>query len=194
MVDIPSPFGGREVDFDGIEAFVPEHLSEPGDFLDGHRVLADEDHVAFHAFTRELFEERGVYDVTFGYNLARLNLDPRHDEAGFRYAGERDDPTVLRAEFTPTSRWETFAWKVSPSRIRAWNALGERHDYDLVRVRTAAIHDRSDAANERLETLEAVFLETGSVTPAPDGDSGVDPLDEGRDGDRLHSDGSRAPF
>ena len=44
-----------------------------------------------------------MYDVTFDYNLARLNLDTRHENAGYRYAEEADDPSVLRAEFTPTT-------------------------------------------------------------------------------------------
>ncbi|WP_394329271.1 hypothetical protein [Natrinema saccharevitans] len=57
--------------FDDPEAFVPEHLSEPGRFLEGHDLLEGEDHVALHDVSRELFEERGVYDATFGYNLSQ---------------------------------------------------------------------------------------------------------------------------
>jgi hypothetical protein len=47
-------------------------------------VLVGDDHAAFHRLTRDIFEERGVHDATFGYNLARLNLDARHPDAGFR--------------------------------------------------------------------------------------------------------------
>jgi hypothetical protein len=60
-------------------------------------LLSGSDHAAFHRLTMDLFDERGVYDMTFGYNLARLNLDHRHPDAGFRYGREPDDESVLRA-------------------------------------------------------------------------------------------------
>jgi hypothetical protein len=85
-----SPFGGGEASFDEQGSFVPEHLPEPGVYLREHDVLTGEAHVAFHQLTRTLFEERGVYDVTFDYNLAELNLDRRHEDAGFRYAEETE--------------------------------------------------------------------------------------------------------
>jgi len=87
--------GGSEPQFDPADAFVPEHIPEPGAFLAGHDVLGGRDHVALHRTAADAFEEYGVYDATFGYNLARLNRDPRHTDAGFRYAEEADDPTTL---------------------------------------------------------------------------------------------------
>lgn len=30
-------------------------------------------------------QEVGVYDMTFGYNLAQFNFDHRHPSAGYRY-------------------------------------------------------------------------------------------------------------
>lgn len=99
VTGFPSPLGGESGSepFDAYDDFLPEHLPGPGEFLDGHRVLAGEDHVAFHETTREVFEERTVYDMTFGHNLARLNLDTRHENAGHRYAEEAGDPAVLMA-------------------------------------------------------------------------------------------------
>ena len=136
--------------FDDVNAFVPEHLPEPGPFLDGHDLLTGEEHVAFHRVTRDLFEERGVYDMTFGYNLARLNLDPRFPDAGYRYAVERRDPSTLRAEFTPTTPFCPQSDTLTLGSFRAWNGLREAHDYDLVRVAVAPMHDRSDFINRRL--------------------------------------------
>ncbi|MFB6160722.1 MAG: hypothetical protein ABEJ61_06040 [Haloferacaceae archaeon] len=174
MTGFPSPFGGEDGGdpFDDYGAFVPEHLPDPGAFLDGHHVLTGEDHVAFHETTREVFEERTVYDMTFNYNLARLNLDARHGSAGYRYAEERDDPAVLRAEFTPTTPFCPQTHTLTVGSFRAWNALSDRHDYDLVRVRAAGMHQRSDAINERLAELEGQYLETGSVDDLADGHGG----------------------
>ena len=85
-----SDVGSDDEGFDLEDEFVPEHLPEPGPFLTDHDVLTGDDHLAFHRVTRECFEERGVYDMTFGYNLARLNRDRRHPDAGYRYAEEVD--------------------------------------------------------------------------------------------------------
>ena len=169
----PSPFsnsneGGST--FDEWDAFVPEHLPEPGPFLEGHHVLTGEAHVAFRATTREVFEARGVYDATFGYNLARLDLDTRHPDAGFRYAGEqrgrserseRDDPSVLRVEFTPTTRFCPQGDALAKGSFRAWNGLADEHDYDLVRVRVAPTHDEAERINGALARLEEAYRETG---------------------------------
>lgn len=105
MSRFPSLFGSTDSDetFDEYDEFVPAHIPSPGPFLDGHHVLEGDDHCTFHELTRDLFDARTVYDMTFNYNLARLNLDARHENAGFRYAEEVGDPTVLRAEFTPTT-------------------------------------------------------------------------------------------
>ncbi|ELZ44863.1 hypothetical protein C463_07902 [Halorubrum californiense DSM 19288] len=90
MPSFPSPFGSDGGDlFDGYDEFVAENLPDPGRFLEGHDVLAGADHLAFHRLTRDCFEERTVYDMTFDYNLTRLNLDTRHGSAGFRYAVDR---------------------------------------------------------------------------------------------------------
>jgi len=171
-----SPFGGGGSDdatFDEAGEFVPEHLPEPGEFLEGHDVLAGDDHVAAHEIARDLFEERGVYDMTFGYNLARLNFDTRHPGAGFRYAEEADDPDVLRAEFTPTTAFCPQTHTLTVGAFRAWNGLDDRHDYEIVRIRAAPMHQESDAVNERLRSLEEEYRETGTVPEADDADDGA---------------------
>ncbi|KDS90510.1 hypothetical protein FK85_13430 [Halorubrum saccharovorum] len=153
--------GGSEPQFDPADAFVPEHVPEPGAFLAGHDVLDGRDHVALHRTVADAFEEHGVYDATFGYNLARLNRDPRHTDAGFRYAEDADDPTTLRAEFTPTT---AFCPQAEPLAVGAFRALDavDTHGYDLVRVRVDASLDGSDAVNERLAKME-----TGEIEPEP---------------------------
>ena len=150
MAGFPSPFGDADdgEHFDEYDEFVTEHLPDLGEFLDGHRVLTDEEHVRFHGLTRDVFEERTVYDVTFDYNLARLNLDTRHSSAGYRYAEQADDPSVLRAEFTPTTQFCPQTHTLTIGSFRAWNGLLERHDYDLVRVRVAPMHQNSDRIND----------------------------------------------
>ncbi|WP_121823409.1 hypothetical protein [Halostella salina] len=190
MPGIPSPFSDDGDDggdtFDEYDEFVPDHLPEPGAFLDGHDVLAGDDHLAFHDITRELFEERGVYDMTFGYNLARLNLDSRHPSAGYRYAEEAadaagpaaDGDTVLRAEFTPTTEFCPQSDTLARGSFRAWNGLADRHDYDLVRVRVDGMHHNSEEINEDMRKLEETFVETDSVTRVSD-DSGGDGTDTG---------------
>jgi len=168
---------GETPSFDRYDEFVPAHLPEPGVFLAGHTPLTGRDHVGFHRLTRALFEARTVYDMTFNYNLARLNLDARHEDAGYRYAVESltaadaiDDPRadrprarVLRAEFTPTTPFCPQTHTLTTGSFRAWNGLADRHEYDLVRVRTAPTHHQSEAVNERLSALESSFLETGRV-------------------------------
>ena len=162
----PSARGREGEGFDDPDEFVPESLPEPGPFLDGHRILTDEEHVQFHTLTEELFEERGVYDATFGYNLARLNLDRRHPDAGYRYAEEADDSAVLRAEFTPTTPFCPQSTTLTVGSFRAWNGLTDRHEYDLVRVRVAPMHHHSDEVDKQLAELEAEFRETGTVGDA----------------------------
>ena len=158
MVGISTPFGGDSGDggdlFDSYDEFVPASIPDPGRFLDGHDVLAGEAHLEFHELTRELFEERTVYDMTFGYNLARLNLDTRHRNAGYRYAREVDDSSVLRAEFTPTTPFCPQSDTLTKGSFRAWNGLSDRHEYDLVRVRVDEMHHRADEINEALAAME----------------------------------------
>ncbi|WP_137285947.1 hypothetical protein [Halorussus salinisoli] len=185
MAGFPSPFGDDDDSSGGLfgdyDEFDAEHNPTPGQFLRGHDVLTGEDHVEFHQVTKEIFEERSVYDMTFGYNLARLNLDTRHPKAGYRYAEESDDPSILRAEFTPTTPFCPQSDTLTKGSFRAWNGLSERHDYDLVRVRVDQMHHRYDEINEALEELEAEYLETGTLTHVPEG---------GRDGPEGRAGGS----
>ncbi|MFB6131270.1 MAG: hypothetical protein ABEJ28_10665 [Salinigranum sp.] len=185
MAGFTSPFGGGDDLFDEAGEFVPAHVPEPGPFLEGHDVLAGSDHVDFHELTRKLFDERGVYDMTFGYNLAELNLDRRHPDAGYRYAAEADDPDVLRAEFTPTTPFCPQSHTLTKGSFRAWNGLADRHDYTLVRVRVHPMHHESEAINDELEWLEEKFLETGSVTHvSPDDGRGSNPMER-----KMHAEG-----
>jgi hypothetical protein len=173
MPGIPSLGGGADT-FDEQDTFVPEHVPEPGEFLRGQDVLTGEDHVAVHRMAREVFEERGVYDVTFGYNLAKLNRDARHESAGFRYAVETDPPEgakndlevegrVLRAEFTPTTEFCPQSDSLSVGAFRAFNGESDSHDYDLVRVRVDEMHHESRVQNMKLRSLEETYVETGEI-------------------------------
>ncbi|GAA0721460.1 hypothetical protein J2744_000303 [Halorubrum trapanicum] len=221
MPSFPSPFGSDDDDlFDGYDEFVAADLPRPGEFLDGHDVLDGADHLAFHRLTRDCFEERKVYDMTFNYNLARLNLDTRHGNAGFRYAVERGDPAdavgpadvdgdavgddgpeegdlgrVLRAEFTPTTPFCPQTHTLTIGSFRAWNGLAERHEYDLVRVRAAPMHNQSEAVNDRLVELEEAYLETGDVESESDDGAGVGPNPTGGTGEAsARSRSTDAPF
>jgi hypothetical protein len=151
MPIVPRPWSSGDEDFD---AFVPAHLPAPGPFLDGRRLLTGRDHVAFHRLTRARFEARTVYDATFGYNLARPNLDGQHTGAGYRYAVDVEDPTVLRAEFTPTTEFCPRSDTLATASFRAWNAddVDPIHEFDLVRVRVAPMHGGSERINDRLAT------------------------------------------
>jgi len=184
MPSFPSPFGSGGSDtFDDYDEFVPDHVPKPGRFLDTHDLLTGPDHVAFHRLTRDCFEERTVYDMTFNYNLARLNLDSRHKSAGYRYAIERGDAAdavrdadrVLRAEFTPTTPFCPQTHTLTIGSFRAWNGLSDRHEYDLVRVRAAPMHHQSESINERLAELERAYLDTGEVAADPEGATGTGP-------------------
>jgi hypothetical protein len=169
MAGFPSPFGGDDGSlFDDYDEFVPEHLPDAGEFLADHDLLVGDEHLAFHRLTKECFEERKVYDMTFNYNLARLNLDTRHTGAGYRYAQEAADPSVLRAEFTPTTPFCPQTHTLTIGSFRAWNGLTDRHEYDLVRVRAAPMHHQSEAINEQLEAIEAAYEETGDATVEPE--------------------------
>jgi len=198
MVGVPSPFGGTDTAFDAYDEFVPANLPQPGPFIEGHDVLDGKHHLAVHRLTRALFEERGVYDMTFGYNLARLNNDPRHPGAGYRYAvedpdaadavagdedrpgeavgveGGDDTPRVLRAEFTPTTAFCPQSDTLTTASFRAWNGLADRHEFDLVRVRVAPMHHRATAIDGELKRLEDEFRKTGEV---PGSDTGAAPAD-----------------
>jgi hypothetical protein len=205
MPSVPSPFGSDDGElFDGYDEFVPEHIPRPGGFLEPHDLLTGADHVAFHRLTRECFEDRTVYDMTFNYNLARLNLDTRHESAGYRYATERDGAgetvedadRVLRAEFTPTTPFCPQTHTLTIGSFRAWNGLADRHEYDLVRVRAAPMHHQSGAINEQLAELETTYLETGAVTADPEGGTaaGSDPAERPTGEERTGRGSPDAPF
>jgi len=155
--------GGSDVGFDSYDTLVPEHNPDPGPFLSEASALTGSDHAAFHRLTMDLFDERGVYDMTFGYNLARLNLDHRHPDAGFRYARDPDDSSVLRAEFTPTTEFCPQSDTLTVGAFRAWNGLTDRHEYDVVRVRVDPMHHQSTRINDKLQRLEAQFRQTGDL-------------------------------
>jgi hypothetical protein len=175
-MDIPFLSGHTDTGFDDYDVFVPEHLPEPGDVLADHATLTGRDHAAVHRLARELFEKRGVYDVTFGYNLARLNLDHRHPDAGFRYARDSDDPYVLWAEFTPTTEFCPQSDTLTVGAFRAWNGLTDRHEFAIVRVRVTD-HHRETAINARLADLDARYLDTGEVADTDAGDVTGAPVD-----------------
>jgi hypothetical protein len=181
MAGIPSPFSGPGTEkntdgFDAFDSFIPAGVPESGPFLDGQDVLAGTDHAAFHRLSKRLFDERGVYDVTFGYNLARLNLDRRHPGAGYRYAVEQDGDDsnagetdaenatrVLRAEFTPTTPFCPQSKSLTIGSYRAWNGEADRHEYDLVRVRVHPMHHRSESINEELASFEPEWVPDAEV-------------------------------
>lgn len=167
MQGFTSPFGGGDASFDDAGTFVPEHLPEPGPFLTDHDLLTGSEHCAVHGTAATLFEERGVYDATFGYNLARLNRDQRHPDAGYRYAVESGaSRRVLRAEFTPTTPFCPQSNSLVVASFRAWNGLADQHTFDLVRVRVAPMHNESGVINDAVVELEASFEETGAI-PEP---------------------------
>lgn len=166
MPGFPSFGAPADADFRTYDRHHPDVEPEPADFLDGHALLAGREHAAVQRLARAVFERRGVYDMTFGYNLARLNLDPRHPDAGFRYARESGDPSTLRAEFTPTTEFCPQSDTLTLGAFRAWNGEAASHEFDLVRVRVDRMHHRSMAINGRLEQAERRYRETGELEPA----------------------------
>ncbi|MDY6818805.1 MAG: hypothetical protein SVG88_09100 [Halobacteriales archaeon] len=196
MAGFRSPFGNDDSDlFDSYDDFVPDHLPRIDEFLAGHDVLTGDDHIAFHKRTKDLFEERTVYDMTFNYNLARLNLDTRHQNAGYRYAEQADDASILRAEFTPTTPFCPQTQTLTIGSFRAWNGLSDRHEYDLVRVRVATMHHQHEAINDQLADLEAEYERTGSVPEGAmnGGESGSTPMDRAKESENPPR-GPHAPF
>jgi hypothetical protein len=195
MSGFPTPFGTDDGDlFDDYDEFVPNHIPTPGQFLDGHHILTGEDHVEFHKLTKEVFEERTVYDMTFNYNLARLNLDTRHEDAGYRYAEQADDPSVLRAEFTPTTPFCPQTHTLTIGSFRAWNGLDDHHEYELIRVRADQMHHQSNQINDQLETIGKEYMDTGDVPQATERQEevGSSPIERARkDGS---SQGPQSPF
>jgi hypothetical protein len=160
--------------FDDYEEFHPSHLPEPGEFLNGCDVLKGDEHVSFHRVTRDVFEERKIYDMTFNYNLARLNLDSRHPDAGYRYA--ECDNGVLRAEFTPTTEFCPQSRTLAIGSFRAWNGLSDRHRYDRVHVRVNRMHHNSDEINKVMREIEEKYdgKDSTVVDPSVEPTSGTD--------------------
>ena len=207
MTGFPSPFGSDDSDlFDGYDEFVPDHIPRLDQFVEDHDVLTGKDHLAFHRLTREFFEERKVYDMTFNYNLARLNLDTRHKSAGYRYAVERDDADdaieedgidrVLHAEFTPTTPFCPQTHTLTIGSFRAWNGLSDRHEYDLIRVRAAPMHHKSEAINDQLAELETKYLESGDETVVPEDSAevGSNPMERSMKAEGTSRGSNNAPF
>lgn len=207
MPRFPSPFGGDDDSlFDSYDEFAIDNIPVPNEFLEGHDVLAGSDHVAFHRLTRELFEERKVYDMTFNYNLARLNLDTRHKNAGYRYAVERNDTddaitddsadNILHAEFTPTTPFCPQTHTLTIGSFRAWNGLTDRHEYDLVRVRAAPMHHQSSAINDQLAEIEQEYIATGDATTKPEDSAevGSNPMERAMQNEGASRGSSDAPF
>ena len=129
--------------------------------------------------------------MLFGYDLARLNLDRRHPDAGFRYAEEcrADEPAVLRAEFTPTTPFCPQSLTLTKGAFRAWNGLSDRHEYDLVCVRIDGSHHESESINETLRTIEGNYRDTGAMPDSATTSNGDPPeTSSGSDGR------SRSPF
>lgn len=149
--------------FDEEGAFVPEHIPDPGPFIETHDVLTGRDHIELHVHAREAFEEFGVYDATFGYNLARLNLDRRHPDAGLRYALDGDDASVLRVEFTPTTPFCPQSESLTRGTFRALTATADPASYETVKVRVHPMHHAADGINDALRRGEEQYAETGSL-------------------------------
>jgi hypothetical protein len=87
---------------------------------------------------------------------------------------------VLSLTFAEFSPWALLLTKGS---FRAWNALSDRHEYDLVRVRVAESHQQSESINETLAEMERPFEEAGDIDavetktgiPEPTVPDGTDP-------------------
>lgn len=151
-----------EETFDEQGTFNEENVPEVGPFIEDHDVLAGRDHIEIHAHAREAFEQYGVYDATFGYNLARLNLDRRHPDAGLRYARDADDPSVLRVEFTPTTPFCPQSESLTRGTFRALTATADHATYESVQVRVHPMHNTADGINDALRRGEEQYAETGS--------------------------------
>lgn len=160
--------------FDEVGDFVPENLPEPGPFIESNDVLTGRAHIELHAHARESFEEFGVYDATFGYNLARLNLDRRHPDAGLRYARDSGDAGLLRVEFTPTTPFCPQSESLTRGTFRALTATADTGPYETVKVRVHPMHHAAEGINDALERGEAQYAETGSLDAIPRGSRGGD--------------------
>lgn len=155
-----------ETHFEEPGEYVPETLPEPDEFLREHEILTDERHLAVHEMVRDCFEEFGIYDMTFGYNLAKLNRDKRHPGAGFRYATPTNDAQELLATFTPTTEFCPQGDSLAVGAFRALNR-SDHHDYDIVRVRVHQIHHHSETINARIRSMEETFLDSGHIPEGP---------------------------
>lgn len=145
--------GDPEDEFVDRDRFAPEFLPAPGPALADATVLTDDDHHAVHEAARAAFEDRGVYDATFGYNLAKLNRDRRHPDAGLRYGRPPDDPSALVVEFTPTTPVCPQGETLGVGAARALRAELEASVASRVSVRVTD-HQRTDAINDRLAGMD----------------------------------------
>lgn len=144
--------------------------------------------------------------MTFNYNLARLNLDTRHKNAGYRYAIERENTdnviaadgvnNILRAEFTPTTPFCPQTHTLTIGSFRAWNGLASRHEYDLIRVRAAPMHHQSTVINDQLAEIEQKYISTDDATPQPEDsdEGGSNPMERTMRNERSSRGSSDAPF
>lgn len=171
--------------FDEQGRFVPDNLPSAGPHIEDHDVLTGREHIEIHAHAREAFDQYGVYDATFGYNLARLNLDRRHPDAGLRYARDADDPSILRVEFTPTTPFCPQSESLTRGTFRALTATADHADYETVTVRVHPMHNTADGINEALLRGEEQYAETGSLDAVSRG---------GRSRDSRGDDEIQTPF
>ena len=160
--------------FDPPDAFAPESLPDPGDWLGsgGATVLTGADHVAVRAAVREAFDERGVRDATFGYVLTKLERDRAHPDAGLRYA--RDGRT-LRIEFVPTSEFCPQGGSLALAAARALAAERDRHGFITVRVRVADDYHASESVNRRLREAAGETGDDAGSAASTVGDEGQRP-------------------
>lgn len=184
--------GSDDETFDEQGAFVPENIPDAGPFLKGHDVLTGRDHIELHAHAREAFEQYGVYDATFGYNLARLNLDRRHPDAGLRYAWDADNPCNLRVEFTPTTPFCPQSESLTRGTFRALTATADHATYESVQVRVHPMHHTADDINDALKQGEEQYAETGSLDSVPRGSHTSQK--QGARGNATNGDEIDAPF
>jgi len=135
-----------------------------------------------------------------------LNLDTRHENAGYRYAVEEPDAAdaiddesvdrVLRAEFTPTTPFCPQTHTLTIGSFRAWNGLSDRHEYDLVRVRPTPMHQQSEAICDQLAELEQKYLTTGDVTVDPEDSAevGSNPMERAMQDETASRGSPDSPF
>lgn len=180
--------------FDGDDEYVPATLPDPGWVLTEQDVLIGDEHIQFHQTTRDLFEEVKLYDVSFEYNLARLYLDDRHPNAGFRFAVETESDGVLRAEFTPKTQFCPQSLTITKASFRALNGVSEQHEYNLVRVRVDRLHYKAGAINGILQQEETSLQFERDAQASRSGEHIESAIDTGDTGGKGEKTRSEPPF